>query len=106
MLYQQNYRFKVVRLWDSKGSGSSKLQWSFETSRLEMKKRDIYLWFTNKLTHSACADIISLYCKTKGKNFGLVFILLNDSTHKQPPIVRIICVCLKPIFLLLHSMTM
>lgn len=41
MLYQQNYRFNVVRLGDSKGSGSSKLQWNFEASRLEMKKRDL-----------------------------------------------------------------
>lgn len=41
MLYQQNYRCNVVRLWDSKGSGSSKLQWSFEASRLEMLKRDV-----------------------------------------------------------------
>jgi len=29
-----------MRLWDSKGLGSSKLQWGFEASRLEMKKRD------------------------------------------------------------------
>ena len=38
--YKQCYRLNMVRLWNSKGLGSSKLQWSFEASRLEMKKRD------------------------------------------------------------------
>lgn len=60
MLYQQNYRFKVVRLGNSKGLGSSKLQWSFETSRFEMKKRD-FNWVLPTSIHTRRFGLIVLF---------------------------------------------
>ena len=70
MLYQQNYRFKVVRLGNSKGLGSSKLQWSFETSRFEMKKRVL----PTSIHTQRFAVIIS---------FRRIFLTLRQLSHAQ-----------------------
>lgn len=74
MLYQQNYRFKVVRLGNSKGLGSSKLQWSFETSRFEMKKRDFNWVLPTSIHTQRFAVIIS---------FRRIFLTLRQLSHAQ-----------------------
>lgn len=75
MLYQQNYRFKVVRLGDSKGSGSSKLQWNFEASRLEMKKRDFNWVLPTSIHTQRFAVIIS---------FRRIFLTLRQLYPRAP----------------------